>query len=297
MDRSINLFVIESKKNFKIVDLSNWVGKVFIGNRKHIDIIQEIQEISRFTGIYFLLGKDLETNENYLYIGEADDVAKRIKQHSKNKNKNWFEDFIIFTSKDNSLTKAHVKYLEKSLYELASQNLTTIKLKNNNHPSGSNLLEHDIAYMKEFKNDMIFILNNLGILNFVKTKEEENTKTNQNSIFYLPLTKDRTDKDGGILSAKMIITDNGYLVLKDSYVESAERAPSFKKHVYYKLRKKLEKEGLFIKSDIAGVLKTKENIPFDSCSAAAAVIKNRATNGRIEWKLKNGTTLDSFERI
>lgn len=94
----------------------------------------------------------------------------------------------------------------------------------------------------------------------------------------------------------MVVTGNGYLVLKNSYVESEERAPSFKKHIYFKLRKKLEKAGLFVNSDIEGLWKTKEDIPFNACSAAAAVIKNRATNGRKEWKLSDGTTPDEFER-
>ena len=108
--------------------------------------------------------------------------------------------------------------------------------------------------------------------------------------------KNRIDKNGEIVKAKMVITDNGYMLLKGSYVESEERAPSFKKHIYYKIRTKLENDNLFIKSDIDGLWVTKEDIPFKACSAAAAVVKNRATNGRAEWKLADGTTLDEFER-
>lgn len=296
-DKLLKLFVIESKKNLKTVDLSNWVGKVYIGNRKHIDIIQQIPEVSKSTGIYLLLGNDTQTNERFLYIGEADDIAQRIKQHSNDTKKDWFDEFIIFVSKDMDLTKAHVRYLEKSMYELSLKNLTTIKLKNSCCPPGSNLPEYDIAYMKEFQNNMIFILNNLGIIDFVKTNNNDCIKNEDNSnIFYLNLTQDRVDKSGNIIKAKLNITDNGYILLKDSYIESAERAPSFKKHIYYKLRKKLEKDNLFIESDIKGLWKTKEDIPFNSCSAAAAVVKNRATNGRTEWKLDSGVTLDEYER-
>ena len=151
-DKLLKLFVIESKKNLKTVDLSNWVGKVYIGNRKHIDIIQQIPEVSKSTGIYLLLGNDTQTNERFLYIGEADDIAQRIKQHSNDTKKDWFDEFIIFVSKDMDLTKAHVRYLEKSMYELSLKNLTTIKLKNSCCPPGSNLPEYDIAYMKEFQN-------------------------------------------------------------------------------------------------------------------------------------------------
>ena len=296
-DKLLKLFVIESKKNLKTVDLSNWVGKVYIGNRKHVDIIQQIPEISKSTGIYLLLGNDTQTNERFLYIGEADNIAQRIKQHSSNKKKDWFDEFIIFVSKDMDLTKVHVRYLERSLYDLSLENLTTIKLKNRCCPSGSNLPESDIAYMKEFQNNMIFILNNLGILDFVKTNNGNSVKNEDSSnIFYLNLTQDRVDKNNNIVKAKLNITDNGYILLKGSYVETAERSSSFKKHIYYKLKKKLEEDKLFISSDIDGLWQTKEDIPFNSCSAAAAVVKNRATNGRIEWKLDSGMTLDEFER-
>lgn len=294
-DKIIKLFIMESKKNLKTVDLSNWVGKIFIGNRKHIDIIQQIPEISKSTGIYFLLGKDVQTEESFLYIGEADDVANRIKQHSLSKKQAWFDEFIIFVSKDMDLTKAHVRYLEKSLYDLAKQNLTTITIKNSCSPPGSNLSDADIAYMKEFQNNMVFILNNLGVIDFVKT-QDKNNKISSKDIFYLPLTQDRIDKNGNIAKARMIISENGYILLKNSYVESAERAPSFKNHIYYKIRKKLENDNLFINSDIKGLWVTKNDIPFKSCSAAAAVVKNRATNGRAEWKLSNNMTLDEFER-
>ncbi len=293
-DKLIKLFVMESKKNLRAADLSNWVGKVYIGERKHVEIIQKIPEISKSTGLYLLLGKNIETDETYLYIGEADDVANRIKQHANNKNKDWFEEFIIFVSKDMDLTKAHVRYLEKSLYDLAQENLTTIKLKNNCCPPGSNLSACDVAFMQEFQDNMIFILNNLGLINFIKTQNKE-PNIKKKEIFYLPLTQDRIDKNGDVAKAKMSIINNGYLVLKGSYVESEERAPSFKKHVYYKIRKKLEAEKLFEKSDIKGLWQTKEDIPFKACSAAAAVVKNRATNGRTEWKLADGTTLDEFE--
>ena len=54
VDRLIKLFVMESKKNLRTVDLSNWVGKVYIGNRKHVDLIQEIPDLAKSTGLYFL---------------------------------------------------------------------------------------------------------------------------------------------------------------------------------------------------------------------------------------------------
>ena len=90
-----------------------------------------------------------------------------------------------------------------------------------------------------------------------------------------------------------------YVILEGKYGEKEYSASTvgieFVK-VPYNVEKELEDDSMFERSDIKGLWKTKEDIPFKACSAAAAVIKNRATNGRAEWKLSDGTTLDEFER-
>ena len=149
--------------------------------------------------------------------------------------------------------------------------------------------------MAIFENNMIFVLNNLGIIDFTKTVEEkENLKQKKQEIFYLSLSQERQNPNGDVLQGKMLISDNGYVLLKGSYIESEPR-PSFITHNYYNLRQKLESSNCFKPSEIKDVLMTKEDIFFKSPSAAAAVVKNRATNGRAEWKLADGLNLDEFE--
>lgn len=288
-DRLIKLFVMESKKNLRTVDLSNWVGKVYIGNRKHVDLIQEIPDLAKSTGLYFLLGKDSDDEDSYLYIGEADDVAHRIKQHANIKEKEWFDEFIIFVSKDMDLTKAHVRYLEKSFYDLAKENLTTIKLMNSCCPPGSNLSECDIAYMQEFQSNILFILNNLGLINFVRTTEKKDTEPEKfENIFYINLKKENKDKQ-----AKLAITDNGYVLLKGSYLEKYPN-PSFLDKSNMKKRQQLLEEGLL--QELDNVVISTEDIYFNSPSGPADIVRLNSTNGWLCWKLPDGTTLDEFER-
>lgn len=282
--QTIRLFVIESLKNLKEVELSNWSGKAYIGERKHMQVIQNIDALANSTGVYFLLSN--KTDETKLYIGEADDVAHRIKQHQQNKDKDWWESFIIFISKDLNLTKAHARYLEKELYCLAKENLTTINLVNGSSPPGSNLPVSDIADMDVFLKNIIFVLNNLGIIDFAKTPEEEIKPDENKNIFYITLVNSE-------LQSKLVIESDGYKLLKGSYIESDIRE-SFKKKGTYKLRLKLENEGLIKPSD-SGALIAVQDIYFKSPSAAGAVVRSRPTNGRLEWKLQNGKTLDEFE--
>tara|TARA_R110002095_G_scaffold209010_2_gene195145 strand:- start:151 stop:387 length:237 start_codon:yes stop_codon:yes gene_type:complete len=59
-----------------------------------------------------------------VYIGESDDVAKRLNQHNQPEGKggkDFWERVCLITSKDQNLTKSHVKFLESRLIALAKQ--------------------------------------------------------------------------------------------------------------------------------------------------------------------------------
>jgi len=282
--QTIRLFVIESLKNLKEVELSNWSGKAYIGERKHMQVIQNIDALANSTGVYFLLSN--KTDETKLYIGEADDVAHRIKQHHQCKDKDWWESFIIFISKDLNLTKAHACYLEKELYCLAKENLTTISMVNGTSPPGSNLPISDIADMDVFLKNIIFVLNNLGIIDFAKTPEEEIKPDENKNIFYITLANSE-------LQSKLVIEAEGYKLLKGSRLEFEARK-SLKTHNYNNLRNKLIEEKVLIISE-DGYLTAIQDIYFKSPSAAGAVVLGRTSNGRKDWKLQNGKTLDEFE--
>jgi len=280
----------ERYKNLKTAELSNWTGKAVIGERRHTKLIQDFEELG-VPRIYFLTSKSKLGIHTEIYIGEADEVNKRINNHFSQKE--WWDNFIIFISKDSNLTKAHVRFLEKAVYEIAKQNLTTLNIRNLSEPSGSKLPASDIDDMDDYLENMIFILKNLGIIDF-SIAEEKVKPASYKNVFYLNLTSNRINEKGKILQAKMIITDSGYKLLKDSFIESKQRI-SFKGKSYESLRNKIEKKGLFENSKISGVLVLIKDLDFDSPSAAASIVKNRLTNGRKEWKLKDGTSLDDFE--
>jgi hypothetical protein len=291
--KTIKLYIAgDDLKNLKSAELSNWSGKAFIGERKHIPVIQKIDELS-CPGIYFLISQDENSQQKTIYIGEADEVSLRLKNHIVGKE--WWDSFVVFISKDSNLTKSHVRYLEKRFYQIAKENTTAFNLQNSSEPPGSRLPKNDIDDLEDFLGYMIFVLQNLGILDFATINKETNIETNNiKEIFYLALTNDRKDSNGNPLKAKLIVTKDGYRLLSGSYIEKVARK-SFIKQSYYKLRVKLESEGAFKESSIKDVLVLINDIDFNAASGAAAIVKNRATNGRKEWKLENGMTLDAWE--
>ena len=177
-----------------------------------------------------------------LYVGEADEVNSRLRNHISGKD--WWDTFVCFISKDGNLTKAHVRYLEKRFYQIAKENTTAFNLQNSSEPPGSKLPQSDIDDLEEYLKNMIFVLQNLGLLDFARTSNEENNVTNNsNEIFYINLTTDRIDEKGSQLTGKLVITQDGYRLLKGSFIEKTERQ-SFHSHCYYPLRKKIENENL-----------------------------------------------------
>lgn len=287
--KTIKVFVIKDKqyRDLKTVELSNWVGKCFIGQRQHLKVLKDFEELDT-PAVYYLLSDKSGSSQTQLYVGEADVAYNRIKQHSS---KMWWDDFIIFVSKDNNLTKSHVRYLERLSYELSGDNPTTINLMKNSTPPGSRLPDSDVSDMDDFHENMIFILDHLGIVDF--SAATESSLIDFDNIFEINLTSNRLDETGKVLTGKMVITEAGYRLLKGSFIEAKTRE-SFTRHAYYPVRKKLEKDGYFAESKYDGCWELQVDVDFSSPSAAAAVVKNRATNGKTEWKHKSGISLTDY---
>ncbi|MBU3012264.1 EVE domain-containing protein [Polaribacter vadi] len=113
-------------------------------------------------------------------------------------------------------------------------------------------------------------------------------------IFQIQVSKTDKTSDGNFLTAKLQIVKGGYQLLKGSYIYK-EPKPSFLKHSYYQMRVKYEKEDYFEDSDYSKYVILKKSITFNRPSPAAVITLNRAANGKYEWKLKDGTTLEEFE--
>ncbi|WP_420539124.1 GIY-YIG nuclease family protein [Paenibacillus polymyxa] len=291
--KSIKLYIMGEKyKNLKTAELSNWTGKAYIGQRKHVQMLQSIEELSS-PGIYILISEVEDSYQKKIYVGEADEVNKRIAEQFKKKD--WWSDFVIFISKDTNLTKSHVRYLERELYEIALKNKTTIETTNGNTPPGSKLPISECDDMSDFNENIIFVLNNLGIIDFTKTQTNnqniDSSNRRESDTFYMnvPGAKGENAKE-----AKLMIIEGTYRLLTGSYIRK-DHVNSFASHNYAKLRRQLEEEGFFEPSESESYFKLCRDVDFKSPSAAAAIVRNSSMNGRREWKLKSGLSLDEFE--
>jgi hypothetical protein len=154
---TVKIFLVKgSPSSVRTAELSNWTGKAVAGPRSQIEDILKREEANK-SGVYFLTGVNPETGRNKVYIGEVEVIKNRIKGHMS---KDFWKTIVFFVSKDENLTKAHIKYLERKLIEI-SRLVGRYELENA-QSSGSHLPESDAADMDIFLFKMEQLLPILG---------------------------------------------------------------------------------------------------------------------------------------
>lgn len=276
---TISLFLVEGDPSGIICAyLSNWTGQCIKIPRNLLDKAKNREEINSM-GIYFLFGYSEENpDDRIVYIGEADNVYRRLVQHAKDEEKLFWTEAIAFTSKDDFLTKGHIKYLEHELISISkvSSNFTVY---NKNNATKSNLPEMAVADMQTYLDNVKIILPALGydLLSEITSKKKENKYT-----YHL-------EQSG--LKAKGVYTNTGFTVL-----EGSEAALSVRESLTIgckNRRNTLMEKGILKEED--GKLLFTRNYEFTSPSTAAAIIVGYAINGRQSWKDKSGKSLKENE--
>src|SRR5436305_9983610 len=115
--KSIRIFLKDgSVTGIKFCELVNHAILAVACPRNRLSELANEVEPNR-PGIYFLFGLDEESTQMKAYIGEAENVYNRLQNHSINKE--FWNEVVFIVSKDENLTKSHVKYLESRLVQLA----------------------------------------------------------------------------------------------------------------------------------------------------------------------------------
>lgn len=83
--KRIQLFLVDGTPNGRwICELSNWIGIAYKLPRNMIKESEKRSELAS-PGVYFLFGYDDVKDRPLIYIGEAEDIIKRLKQHLEKK--------------------------------------------------------------------------------------------------------------------------------------------------------------------------------------------------------------------
>lgn len=214
-----------------------------------------------------------------LTIGESEDVSERIRSHDSKKD--WWTSAVIVTAAANALHKAHVKYLEGRLVQVAAS-AGKIRLENGTTPTLSSLSEAARTNMEAFLEHILFVLPAIRIDSFLQNTRPSVPRTpaqliagEAETIFEL-----RTPKHNVAGTAKF--EDGEFIVLAGS--RGRKGWEGTRNHSYAALFADLVKAGLLREEGDHRVFA--ENYAFKSPSAAGAVLNGRATNGQDAWRLR-----------
>ncbi len=294
--KTVRIYLADgSPTGIRHVEVDNWTGQAIVCPRARIGELSRWTESQR-PGLYMLLGEDPEFSRPMVYIGEAENVLTRLKQHVAKKE--FWDQVIFFTSKDDNLTKAHVKYLESRTVELATKSMRRA-LDNGTAPPPSALPRPDQNAMEVFLNTVRMLLETLGVslLEPISHRQPDATTgpapdnahdNGKGPLSNIPLYY-RLPRFG--VEATGYVTDEGFVVAEGS-IGSKKVWPSLSPS-HEQLRNDLLTRGDIEES--SKHIRFPRDVLFTTPSIACRVISGAGAGGRTSWKNQRGTTLRDLE--
>ncbi len=274
--KTITLFLIDGNANGRIMcELSNWTGVAYKISRTQIKSSDDRKDLKQ-AGVYVLFGS--EGDKKLAYIGESENVYKRLCQHSEDEKKDFWNEAIIFVSKDKKLNKALIKYIENRLYDIA-KSIDRYMLQNTTIPTKSYICESDEADMEEFIEKLQLLVDTLGYKIFEPIRKAD--IANSNFIFHIQSSKG--------VKATGEYSNEGFLIHKGSTIIKEPGTSANSSHL--EMRNKLIDNSSLI--DIGNYYEVNKDILLSSPSFAAALVHGRGANGMTEWRLDDGRDLKS----
>ena len=284
--RTIQLFLVDGKPTgLRKATIHGWTGLLFVSGASAFGDLTARDEVDR-TGVYILSGPDPDkAGEMRVYIGSGNSVAERIKQSALKRD--FWETAITITTSDDDLSKGHAEFLEARLIELTSQ-AGRVMLDNGTQPDTSRrrLPEADVANMEQFLANLRIVLPVIG-LDMLKPQPRAVTQTTRpvEERTFGEVQFEIRHRSG--VQATAVEEDGEFIVLEGS---EALVGTGYVQQSYGGLKQKLIADGVLIPDQ--GVqdgskLRFAKPWGFNSPSAAAAIVLDRNSNGRTEWKVKD----------
>lgn len=259
------LLLFGDPKSLRTAKISNWAGAAFAAPRAELEELLKRSELDK-PGVYILSGTDPISSKPRAYIGEAENIRERLKQH---KAKDFWDSAVVFVSQGDDLNKAHTRYLEGRLISEAKK-IGSVTLENC-QDGKPKLGESDQASMDVFLHHIRQLLPVLG------------------SDLFVPVALQQAPSDQApkplvcrIKGAKAFgqRIPSGFVVFKGSTAVPKDRPAA--QSALVEQRRKLVADGTLVEQD--GFYLFTKDTKFSSPSAAASVIHGGGANGLIEWR-------------
>lgn len=296
--RSIRLFLVDgTATGTRTAELGLSTIKALVIPRASLAAAMQRSEPQK-TGVYILIGQDSDLPSlKRKYIGEGDTIINRISVHNKDPGKDFWDEVVLFVSKDENLNKAHGRYIEARLIALAKAAKRSIVVNGTEPSEQGKLSEPDQVEMEEFIAQARLLLGTLGYDIFEPVKDSysiqparpEKSSTPENTILEFIA-------NGVNFSASMRLDKNSgqFVVTEGSKARKSETASL--QPTYKNLRLQLIQNGVLKEFDEL-TYEFSQDYAFSASTPAAQVVCASSANGRTFWKLDDGRTFAEWEDV
>ncbi len=279
----------------QIIEKDGWSGKGIVFSRSVFDQVRNhslfndpLNPLIKAPGVYILW----ERGEEYprAYIGESEDPSKRIYDHGRDKDKDFWTWAVVFSG---GLNKAHIQYLEAELVYLAEE-AKRCDRGTDNTPQKPHLDIADKITAENFLGNMLLCLPIVGVDFFEKPRVPSKTPQTSKFVSTEDQTSTPTTQRELLLTGNYGVNAKGYYNPREFVVLEGSKASKTEQsllRVQQQQRKELLQSGVWKDKDDRKTFVFTQDYAFNSPSRASSVCLGRNSNGLTEWKDKNGLSL------
>ena len=280
----------------RIIDRPNWTGQGIAFPRSRVKQALAAEELQR-TGVYILWNSDEALTVPQAYVGQSERVSDRIWSHEHERE--FWTDGVAFTTKDESLNRAHVSYLESRLIQIATE-AGRCTLENRNTPMLPILSRAAAADAEQYLDDLLDCLPIIGLRFFqpMERRIASEEVAEERLMLKLDHSNSKEERLRGVVAYGYELVD-GFVILKDSLVareESSRWVSRYEKGS--QLRAELLEDGvLTIEGAPPNAYRFTRDHVFNSPSAAAGIVRAASGSGRDYWIDEAGRSLKELEEL
>ena len=238
-------------------------------------LLSEAKKLSGINrpGVYYLISEDEDNKIAEIYIGQTRNGVVRLDDH--NRTKGFWKKAIMFLADNKTFSLDMISGLEA--YAIAkAHDARRYKVENSVNPKYE-IDEYDLPLIEEVYEEIQFIMATQGY-------KMDNSKSTLDEANILHTTRN------GILAFGVYNSEN-FEVLEDSEIDMSRKCHSTT--IEKQRQTALANENIVC---VDGKYKLTVSVSFTSPSSAAMFVLGGSTNGWVEWKDKDGKTLDELYR-
>ena len=224
-------------------------------------------------GIYYLISEKDDNKIAQIYIGQTRNGVARLDDH--NRSKEFWDKAIMFLADNKTFSLDMISGLEAYVIKQAHE-AKRYRVENSVNPKYE-IDEYDLPLIEEVYEEIKFIVATQGY----NMENPQNSLNEENKLY--------TTRNG--INAYGIYTKDKFEVLEGSEIDMNRKCHSDKLE---KQRQTALSNGDIVYFD--GKYKTTIAFPFSSPSSAGMFVLGGSINGWVEWKNKDGKTLDELYR-